>query len=126
MVQGGTFYNDAVLRSMELLLHKNVIRPDIAGLMGAYGAAILALESGQNKSSILPAHELESFKVTTKSFRCHGCGNACQVTVQNFPDGGRYLLAIAVNEELVSRKRRLQYRIFINSNMIDCSITISH
>lgn len=47
MVQGGTFYNDAVLRSMELLLHKNVIRPDIAGLMGAYGAAILALESGQ-------------------------------------------------------------------------------
>ena len=90
VVQGGTFYNDAVLRSMELLLHKNVIRPDIAGLMGAYGAAILALESGQKKSSILPAHELENFKVTTKSFRCHGCGNACQVTVQNFPDGGRY------------------------------------
>ena len=90
VVQGGTFYNDAVLRSMELLLHKNVIRPDIAGLMGAYGAAILALESGQKKSSILPSEELESFKVTTKSFRCHGCGNACQVTVQNFPDGGRY------------------------------------
>lgn len=90
VVQGGTFYNDAVLRSMELLLKKNVIRPDIAGLMGAYGAAILALESGQKQSTILPAEELESFSVQTKSFRCHGCGNACQVTVQNFPDGGRY------------------------------------
>ena len=90
VVQGGTFYNDAVLRSMELLLDKHVIRPDIAGLMGAYGAAILALESGQKQSSILPMESLESFTVKTKSFRCHGCGNSCQVTVQNFPDGGRY------------------------------------
>lgn len=90
VVQGGTFYNDAVLRSMELLLKKNVIRPDIAGLMGAYGAAILALESGQTQSSLLPADQLATFSVKTKSFRCHGCGNSCQVTVQNFPDGGRY------------------------------------
>ena len=90
VVQGGTFYNDAVLRSMELLLERNVIRPDIAGLMGAYGAAILALESGNRQSSILPAAELESFSVKTNSFRCNGCGNACQVTVQMFPDGGRY------------------------------------
>ena len=90
VVQGGTFYNDAVLRSMELLLNKNVIRPDIAGLMGAYGAAILALESGREKSALLPAQELADFSVETKSFRCHGCGNSCLVTVQNFPDGGRY------------------------------------
>ena len=106
VVQGGTFYNDAVLRSMELLLHKNVIRPDIAGLMGAYGAAILALESGQEKSSILPAHELESFKVTTKSFRCHGCGNACQVTVQNFPDGGRYFTGNRCERGAGQQKKR--------------------
>ena len=106
VVQGGTFYNDAVLRSMELLLHKNVIRPDIAGLMGAYGAAILALESGQKKSSILPAHELESFKVTTKSFRCHGCGNACQVTVQNFPDGGRYFTGNRCERGAGQQKKR--------------------
>jgi len=90
VVQGGTFYNDAVLRSMELLLNRNVIRPDIAGLMGAYGAAILALESGNKKSDILPAEDLETFSVKTNSFRCQGCGNACQVTVQMFPDGGRY------------------------------------
>ncbi|WP_297569945.1 2-hydroxyacyl-CoA dehydratase [uncultured Anaerovibrio sp.] len=90
VVQGGTFYNDAVLRSMELLLNRNVIRPDIAGLMGAYGAAILALESGNTRSEILPAAELENFSVKTSSFRCNGCGNSCQVTVQIFPDGGRY------------------------------------
>ncbi len=90
VVQGGTFYNDAVLRSMELLLERNVIRPDIAGLMGAYGAAILSLESGTKHSSILPLDELETFTVKSNSFRCQGCGNSCQVTVQIFPDGGRY------------------------------------
>ena len=90
VVQGGTFYNDAVLRSMELLLGKNVTRPDIAGLMGAYGAAILALENGTEKSSLLSARELTEFSVDTSSYRCHGCGNQCLVTMQKFPDGGRY------------------------------------
>jgi predicted nucleotide-binding protein (sugar kinase/HSP70/actin superfamily) len=90
VVQGGTFYNDAVLRSIELLLERNVIRPDIAGLIGAYGAAILSMESGNKQSSILPLNELETFTVKSNSFRCQGCGNSCQVTVQIFPDGGRY------------------------------------
>ena len=90
VVQGGTFCNDAVLRSMELLLGRNVVRPDIAGLMGAYGAAILALEAGTERSSLLSAQELTEFSVTTSSYRCHGCGNQCLVTMQKFPDGGRY------------------------------------
>lgn len=90
VVQGGTFYNDAVLRSMELLLNRNVIRPDISGLMGAYGAAILALESGNTKSELLELRELEGFSVKTQSFRCRGCGNSCLVTAQIFPDGGKY------------------------------------
>ena len=90
VVQGGTFLNDAVLRSMELLLEKDVIRPDIAGLMGAYGAAILALESKGQRSTLLPAEALSEFTVKTNSFRCHGCGNSCLVTAQLFPDGGRY------------------------------------
>ena len=90
VVQGGTFYNDAVLRSMELLLERNVTRPDIAGLMGAYGAAILALESGQEKSALLSAEQLANFDVKTSSYRCRGCGNQCLVTMQIFPDGGRY------------------------------------
>jgi len=90
VVQGGTFYNDAVLRSMEKLLGKEVIRPDIAGLMGAYGAAILSLESGQKTSSLLSAEELEDFRVATSSYRCGGCGNKCLITMQKFPDGGKY------------------------------------
>ncbi|MBQ5418721.1 MAG: 2-hydroxyacyl-CoA dehydratase, partial [Selenomonas sp.] len=90
VVQGGTFYNDAVLCCLEKLLDREVIRPDIAGLMGAYGAAILALESGQEKSELLPADKLADFKVETSSYRCKGCGNSCLITMQKFPDGGKY------------------------------------
>ncbi len=90
VVQGGTFYNDAVLRAMEILLHRDVIRPDIAGLMGAYGAAILALESGREQSSLLSASRLKDFSVKTRSYRCQGCGNRCLITASTFSDGGRY------------------------------------
>ena len=90
VVQGGTFYNDAVLRSIEEILHKNVIRPDISGLMGAYGAAILAKENCAGDSKLLTADELENFSVVTKSYRCGRCGNNCLITMQKFPDGGKY------------------------------------
>ena len=88
VVQGGTFYNDAVLRSIEEILHKNVIRPDIAGLMGAYGAAILAMRNGQ--SDLLSPEQLENFSVVTKSYRCGRCGNNCLITMQKFPDGAKF------------------------------------
>ncbi|MBQ1743212.1 MAG: 2-hydroxyglutaryl-CoA dehydratase, partial [Oscillospiraceae bacterium] len=90
VVQGGTFYNDAVLRCMEQLLDREVIRPDIAGLMGAYGAAILALETGTEKSAVLSVDELQNFTVDTSSYRCKGCGNKCLITMQKFPDGSKY------------------------------------
>ena len=90
VVQGGTFYNDAVLRSIEQILGKNVIRPDIAGLMGAYGAALLARQTCAGDSKLLTADELESFSVVTKSYRCGRCGNNCLITMQKFPDGGKY------------------------------------
>lgn len=95
VVQGGTFYNNAVLRNMEKLLGKEVIRPDISGLMGAYGAAILALEQHEAgdpeaRSQILHPEELEHFSVTSRSYRCNACGNHCLVTMQTFPDGVRY------------------------------------
>ena len=90
VVQGGTFYNDAVLRSMELLLHKNVIRPDISGLMGAYGIALLAIERNQEQSTILSKEKFLNFHIETKTYRCHGCGNNCLITTQIFPDGSRY------------------------------------
>ncbi|MBQ3337045.1 MAG: 2-hydroxyacyl-CoA dehydratase [Selenomonadaceae bacterium] len=90
VVQGGTFYNDAVLRSVEEILHREVIRPDIAGLMGAYGVAILARENFSGESKLLSADELENFSVVTKSYRCGRCGNNCLITMQKFPDGGKY------------------------------------
>ncbi|MDY2684811.1 MAG: acyl-CoA dehydratase activase-related protein [Selenomonadaceae bacterium] len=90
VVQGGTFYNDAVLRCMEKLLGTHVIRPDIAGIMGAYGAAILAQESGKEHSDILSYDQLQSFEVKTSSYRCKHCGNKCLITMQRFPDGSRY------------------------------------
>ena len=95
VVQGGTFYNDAVLRSIEKILNKNVIRPDISGLMGAYGAAILSMRNAQcvmrnENSSLLTAEQLENFSVVTKSYRCGRCGNNCLITMQKFPDGGKF------------------------------------
>lgn len=92
VVQGGTFYNDAVLRSMELLLHKDVIRPDISGLMGAYGMALLAMQRKQESSSLLSADSLDGFKAKQTSYRCKRCGNKCLITMQTFPDGGRYFI----------------------------------
>ena len=90
VVQGGTFYNDAVLRSLEKLIGKEVIRPDIAGLMGAYGAAILAKEMKLSKSALLSAEELGDFKTETSSYRCAKCGNKCLITMQEFPNGEKY------------------------------------
>ena len=105
VVQGGTFYNDAVLRCMEKLLDRDVIRPDIAGLMGAYGAAILALEAGTEASSILSAEALDGFTAQTTSYRCGQCGNKCLITMQKFPDGGKYFTGNRCERGIGKEKR---------------------
>ncbi len=92
VVQGGTFYNDAVLRAMELLTGKEVIRPEIAGLMGAYGVALLATQEKREKSGLLSPELLDNFQIKSRSYHCHGCGNKCLVTMQTFPDGNRYFI----------------------------------
>ncbi|MBP3708759.1 MAG: 2-hydroxyacyl-CoA dehydratase [Clostridia bacterium] len=97
VVQGGTFYNDAVLRAFELIVGKNVIRPDIAGLMGAYGAALLAKQQFESNldieyhSSILKSDEIDKLEVTTSHVRCQNCENHCLLTVNKFNDGSRYI-----------------------------------
>lgn len=91
VVQGGTFYNDAVLRSFERELGHNVVRPSIAGLMGAFGAALYARELGKESSSILSLTELEKFSFETKEVTCGLCLNRCHLTVNAFSDGGRFL-----------------------------------
>ncbi len=91
VVQGGTFLNDAVLRSFEIELGRNVIRPRIAGLMGAFGAALYARSLGLEKSSTLTADEVAAFSHTSKAATCHGCGNNCHLTVNTFPGGEKYI-----------------------------------
>lgn len=88
VVQGGTFLNDAVLRSFELETGKRVIRPGIAGLMGAFGAALYAMENIQGESSTIRGSELENFSYTSKSANCHGCTSNCNINIVSF-DGGR-------------------------------------
>ncbi len=91
VVQGGTFLNDAVLRSFELELERNVTRPVIAGLMGAYGAAMYAMELGLERSSLLSRDELESFTHTSKPTTCGICSNHCSLTVNTFDGGRRFI-----------------------------------
>ena len=93
VVQGGTFYNEAVLRAFEKEMGVNVIRPDIAGLMGAYGAALYGkARAGENAhSTVLTEEELRSFSQKVNTVQCGGCGNHCQLTVNVFADGKRFI-----------------------------------
>ncbi len=94
VVQGGTFYNDAVLRAFENELGVHVIRPDISGLMGAYGAALYAKEQRAlfpGESTVLMLDALESFTSEAKQTRCAGCENRCLLTINTFPSGRRFI-----------------------------------
>ncbi|MBR2460149.1 MAG: 2-hydroxyacyl-CoA dehydratase [Clostridia bacterium] len=85
VVQGGTFFNDAVLRAFEKEIGQNVVRPDIAGLMGAYGAALYAAERApENGSTVLSADKLDGFRHEAKAITCKGCTNHCRLTVNTF------------------------------------------
>ena len=89
VVQGGTFYNDAVLRAFEREIGHNVIRPSIAGLMGAYGAALYSKRCA--KSNIIDSVSLKGFVHTSKSAVCQGCTNHCRLTVNSFGDGKKFI-----------------------------------
>ena len=92
VVQGGTFYNEAVLRAFEKEMGVEVIRPDIAGLMGAFGAALYGKAHAHGRvSSLLTREELERFTQETRSELCGKCGNNCQLTVNSFSDGETYI-----------------------------------
>ncbi len=91
VVQGGTFHNDAVLRAFELEMGRNVTRPTIAGIMGAYGAALYARRRHPERSTILTREELASFSHTAKPITCGGCTNHCALTVNTFDGGRRFI-----------------------------------
>lgn len=92
IVQGGTFLNDAVLRSFELISEREAIRPNIAGLMGAFGAALIAKERYEGKESTLITKEnIGDFDYTTELQRCKFCNNSCLLTINQFNDGSKYV-----------------------------------
>jgi len=97
VVQGGTFYNDAVLRAFELIVGKDVVRPDIAGLMGAYGVALLAQEQYNTnldmtyRSTIASEEEIDNLKIKVNHVRCQGCENHCLLTINIFENGKRFI-----------------------------------
>lgn len=91
--QGGTFYNEAVLRAFELISGREVVRPSIAGLMGAFGASLLALESYElgEESGMLSLKEIENFTADKEFTHCGLCENNCMMTVTVFSDGRKFV-----------------------------------
>ena len=109
VVQGGTFLNDGVLRAFEKETGKNVRRPSVAGLMGAYGAALWAKEksreTGKEKSSIITISGLESFVHSAKSINCNGCSNHCHLTMNDFGRGEKFIAGNRCDKPLGKKRK---------------------
>ncbi len=91
VVQGGTFLNDAVLRAFEQEVGVEVIRPNIAGLMGAFGAALMAKELGLKCSTFMSLDDLDKFRFEAKAVTCKKCTNHCAMTVNTFANGEKFI-----------------------------------
>ena len=93
VVQGGTFYNDAVLRSFEKIANCEAIRPDIAGIMGAFGAALVSRERFEEgyKTTMLSFDEIDRFTFSTSMAKCRGCTNSCRLTINNFSGNRKFI-----------------------------------
>ncbi|MBR5528613.1 MAG: 2-hydroxyacyl-CoA dehydratase [Clostridia bacterium] len=120
VVQGGTFLNNAVLRAFEQEIGKNVIRPSVAGLMGAYGAALYAMEryDGKSRSSLIGASELETFSHTAKAVTCNGCSNHCKLTVNTFSDGSSYIAGNRCDKPVKASVSKMHYDLFEYKNTL--------
>ena len=95
VVQGGTFYNDAVLRSFEKIADCQAIRPDIAGIMGAFGCALIARERFQmepdHETTMLSIEKINELEFTTSMAKCKGCTNSCRLTINRFSGGRQFI-----------------------------------
>ena len=93
VVQGGTFYNDAVLRSFEKIASCKAIRPDIAGIMGAFGAALIARERYVEgaATTMLSIEKINELQFTTTMAKCKGCTNNCRLTINRFTGGRQFI-----------------------------------
>ncbi|MBE5944370.1 MAG: 2-hydroxyglutaryl-CoA dehydratase [Lachnospiraceae bacterium] len=108
VVQGGTFYNDAVLRSFELISGREAIRPDIAGIMGAFGAALIARDRYEegHETTMLDKEALEALTYETRMARCKGCTNSCLLTINKFSGGRQFISGNRCEQGLGLKKNK--------------------
>ncbi|MCD8157115.1 MAG: acyl-CoA dehydratase activase-related protein, partial [Clostridiales bacterium] len=107
VVQGGTFYNDAVLKSFEAISEREAVRPDIAGIMGAFGAALIARERYEEQSStMLSIEEINKLEFSTKLARCGRCTNNCLLTIKRFSGGRQYITGNRCERALGKEKNK--------------------
>ena len=109
VVQGGTFYNDAVLRSFETISGCKAIRPDIAGIMGAFGAALIARDRYEGKkTTMLSIDQINDLKFETKLARCGGCTNNCLLTINKFSGNRQYITGNRCEKGIGKEKNKEQ------------------
>ncbi len=107
VVQGGTFYNDAVLRSFETISGREAVRPDIAGIMGAFGAALIARERYEGKeTSMLSIEEISNLEFSTKLARCGRCTNNCLLTINRFSGNRQFITGNRCERALGKEKNK--------------------
>ncbi|GMO51664.1 MAG: acyl-CoA dehydratase activase-related protein [Candidatus Endomicrobiellum trichonymphae] len=106
VVQGGTFFNNGVLRATEILLKTEVIRPNIAGLMGAFGSAIIAMQNKKYSTSLISKEKLAGFVCKMRNTRCKGCENKCLLNITVFPNGKTFISGNRCENVLQNKKEQ--------------------
>lgn len=112
VVQGGTFLNNAVLRAFEQEIGHDVVRPEIAGIMGAYGAALYAKENSTGKSTILDKEGLKGFWHEISMTTCKGCNNHCKLTINTFDNGRRFISGNRCDTPTAKKAEGPQYDLY--------------
>ena len=113
VVQGGTFLNDAVLRAFEQEIGHDVIRPSLAGVMGAYGAALYAKQNQRAEwSSLLTAEDLANFTHEVRAVTCNGCTNHCRLTINTFAGGKTFIGGNQCTKPLNRGRAAVRYNLY--------------
>lgn len=112
VVQGGTFLNNAVLRAFEQEIGHNVVRPEMAGIMGAYGCALYAMENCSAKSTVLDEEGLKNFTHEIKMTTCNGCNNHCKLTINIFDNGRRFISGNRCDKPTAKKAEGPQYDLY--------------
>ena len=112
VVQGGTFLNDCVLRAFEQEINREVIRPKFAPIMGAYGAALYAMNNAVGKSSVLNKEQVEKFEHKVSSVKCGKCTNNCTLTVNSFGEGRKFIAGNRCSRPISGQNQNEKYNIY--------------